>query len=247
MTPSADPLTVGLDPLEQIWNFADVRVVRGSKTNEFFRDLSTSEDQVRGLLADVYRRVVEAKWNFVKVEHIYFDYDSSLLRALEQMDNRVYDPGSGGLSRAVADSLAISKHMEVEVQRVTITRLVVLNAAMLKECAEKGMGIVAIHTLCHEFAHAFGVNWQGRTLDRKCKRHVECLADYFSLSAVMAEDGLPGVRDLHRWIHYLSTEFMERNRRKPCSNEELCGFAYSFLREVGVLPCPGMSWGGAIR
>jgi hypothetical protein len=214
-------------------------VIRGAKTNEFLRDLSASEDQGRGLLADVYRRVVEAKWNFVRAEHIYFDYDSSLLRALEKMDNRVYDPGSGGLSRAVTDSLAITKHMEVEVQGVTITRLVVLNSALLKECVENGLGIAAIHTLCHEFAHAFGVNWQGRNLNRECERHVEMLADYFSLSAVMAETGLPGISDLHRWVHYLSTEFMKRNQRKPSSNEELCGFAGLFLTEAGVLPFPG--------
>jgi hypothetical protein len=241
MTPSADGLTIGLGPLKEIWSFGEVKVVRGSKTNDFFRDLSVSEDRVRDLLAQLYGQIAQAKWTFVRAEHIYFDYDSSLLGALEELDNRVYDPGSGGLSRAVADSLGINKLIEFEAQGVRITRFLVLNAAMLRECAEKGMGIVAIHTLCHEFAHAFGVNWQGRTLEPECKRNVEGLADYFSLSAIMARGGFPGVPDLHRWVHYLSSDFMERNGRRASSNEELREFAGLLLTEAGVMPFPGES------
>ena len=179
-------------------------------------------------------------WCADDAPNIYFDYDDNLAEQ-RMTTSKSYD-GFEKRLRPAGESFAfgfVEAIAPIDVSGVALTHLLVLYPKAVKFEAARGNKMEVLHGMCHEFAHAFGAMWRlNPAFDHRCEPQFDCLADYFSLRGNMHQGELSETPGLHRHLQYLSREFMSRHRRQAGSNEELCGFAESFLAESGVLPCP---------
>jgi hypothetical protein len=155
----------------------------------------------------------------------YKSYD-----ALEKTIRPPGEPGALGFVQII---------MPIQISGITLEHFLVLWPKAIKFEASRGNRMNVLHTICHEFAHAFGVLWRlEQNFDKRCEPYFDCLADYFSLVANILQNALPETIDTHRHLFYLSKEFEKRFERKSQNNAEVYEFANLFLMEAGVLPCP---------
>jgi hypothetical protein len=237
------PLDVREEPLEHLWNFGNVKVIHGD-TNDLFRDEIMSEDRVKGLLGEMHNEMSASGWTPAKAPNIFFGFDD---RVAEEWSSRrpSFDP-FGERMRAGGESIPLGFNdvFQVDISGVEVNALVVLYPNLIKAEMLAGNRINVLHTLCHEFSHAFGLTYRkGSEFNATSMRYWEFLADYFSLTVLRRSAAWLETSDLHRQIYYLSAEFQNHHGYKATSNAHLGEFAEQFLREAGVLPCPKELWG----
>ena len=154
-------LAIHDDPLEH-WTFGPVRVLRGFKTDDFFRDASITEESIIRTLEELRAEMAHARWIPDNAQNIYFDYDDDLAEkwfaerpSFDSFKNRLRPAGEAW---SMGITQAISRR---EIAGVPVTNVLILYPKAVKSEVGRGNRMEVFHVLCHEFAHAFGVLWRG--------------------------------------------------------------------------------------